>query len=149
VQISVSGVVHAIDTIKRYAGIREKVALLAERLCKEVGEPIIKQIHGNHSKVWSEATEKGYKITAEGKDVLFIEFGAGDAAGRDKALYDEVPSVVRPGSWSEKHAQMYSRFGFWVFAGRIVHEVPTSPAFYYAYEAMVQAIPRIASEVFK
>lgn len=140
---------HTIQTIKRYADLETKVALLAERLCKEIGEPIIRQIHGHHaSKIWTEKTNNGYKITAEGEDVLFIEFGAGDAAGSDNALYDKVPSVARPGSWSEKHKQMYSRYGFWVFGGHIIHEVPTSPAFYYAYEAMVQNLPRIAEEVF-
>lgn len=148
-QITVSGVAHAIKTIEKYADTDRKLALLAERLCKEVGEPIIKRIHGNHSAVWSEPSENGYRITAEGEDVLFIEFGAGDAAGSDNALYDNVPFVVRPGSWSATHAQMYSTLGYWYFGGHKITEVPTSPAFYYAYEAMVQAIPRIASEVFK
>lgn len=146
-QVQVSGISHALQTVQRYADIDRKVLEIARRLC-EIGEPIIRAIHGNHATITTEQTKNGYKITASGEDVLFIEFGAGDAAGRDAGLYDSVPGSVRPGSWSETHAQMYSRFGFWVFAGHIVHEVPPSPAFYYAYEYMVQNLPHIAEEVF-
>ena len=147
-QITVSGISHALQTIQRYADIDRKVQEIARRLC-EIGEPIIRAVHGHHAdRITTEQTKNGYKITASGEDVLFIEFGAGDAAGRDAGLYDSVPAVVRPKSWSETHAQMYSRFGFWVFAGHIVHEVPPSPAFYYAYEYMVQNLPHIAEEVF-
>lgn len=147
-QITVNGVMHTIQAIKKYSDLDRKLQEIAERLCK-IGEPIISQIHGHHAtRIWTEATKNGYKICAEGEDLLFIEFGAGDAAGRDAGLYDKVPSKVRPGSWSETHKQMYSRYGFWVFGGQLLHEVPPSPAFYYAYEYMVQNLPRIAQEVF-
>ena len=133
--------------INRMLHLREKVEEVAKRLCK-VGEPIIQATHGNHARVWSEPTENGYKICAEGEDVLFIEFGTGDRAGVLSPWYDQVPSEVRPGSWSESHAQMYSRYGFWVFAGQIYHYTEPHPAFYYAYQAMVEALPQIAQEVF-
>ena len=77
----------------------------------------------NDSHVTLKPVDNGYAILAEGNAVAFIEFGAGDATGIMAGQYDEVPSVVRPGSWSESHAQMYSRYGFWVFAGQILHEV--------------------------
>lgn len=128
----------------------EKLKKVAKELCK-IGEGVISQVHGKYTaKIETVELEegKGYKIIAEGKDLMFIEFGAGDAAGSENSLYDRVPKAARPGSWSEKHAQMYSRYGFWVFAGQIVHEVQPTPAFYYAYEAMVQNLPLIAREVF-
>ena len=146
--VTISGVQSVLHKVQRYTDIDTKVQEIMKRLC-EIGEPIINQVHGNHSTVTTEPTQNGYKITASGQDVLFIEFGAGDAAGRDAGLYDQVPKSVRPGSWSEKHAQMYSRYGFWVFGGHIMREVPPSPALYYAYEAMVQALPQIARDVFK
>ena len=133
--------------INRMLHLREKVEEVAKRLCK-VGEPIIQATHGNHARVWSEPTENGYKICAEGEDVLFIEFGTGDRAGVLSPWYDQVPSEVRPGSWSESHAQMYSRYGFWVFAGQIYHHTEPHPAFYDAYQAMVEALQQIAQEVF-
>ena len=55
--------------IDRMIHVRGKVAEVAQRLC-EVGAPIIQATHGNHARVWSEPTENGYKICAEGEDVL-------------------------------------------------------------------------------
>ena len=133
--------------IKRMLHLREKVEEVAQRLCK-VGEPIIQATHGNHARVWSEPTKNGYKVCAEGEDILFIEFGTGLKAGQDAHLYDEVPGVVGEGTWSATHAKMYSTWGFWVFAGEIYYYTEPHPAFYYAYQAMVEALPQIAQEVF-
>ena len=143
-QVVVSGVEHALQTIQRYADIDARMRELLHRL-REIGEPIIRSVHKG---VMAEETGNTLKITASGEDVLFIEFGAGDQAGSENGSYDAVPASARPGSWSEGHAQMYSRYGFWVFGGHIFHEVPPSPAFYYAYEYMVQNLPHIAEEVF-
>ena len=142
-----TGIDHAIQTVQKYSDLDRKVKEIAERLCR-IGEPIIRQVHGHHATISTEPTDKGYKITASGEDILFIEFGAGEAAGSENANYDRVPSVARPKSWSERHAQMYSRYGFWVFANQIYHEVQPTPAFYYAYEYMVQNLPMVAKEVF-
>ncbi len=90
-QITVSGVAHALQTILRYADIDRKLQEIAKRLC-EIGEPIIKAIHGNHATVTTEATKNGYRITASGEDVLFIEFGAGDQAGSENGSYEAVPA---------------------------------------------------------
>lgn len=133
--------------INRMLHLREKVEEVAKRLCK-VGEPIIQATHGNHARVWSEPTQNGYKVCAEGEDILFIEFGTGLKAGQDAHLYDEVPGVVGEGTWSATHAKMYSTWGFWVFAGEIYYYTEPHPAFYYAYQAMVEALPQIAQEVF-
>lgn len=147
-QISVSGIDHIKERIDKLADLQDKCAELARRLC-EVGEPIIRAAHGGHATVIAAPIDNGYAITADGDHrLLIIEFGAGDATGIMAGQYDEVPSVVYPGSWSESHAQMYSRYGFWVFAGHILHEVEPNPAFYYAYQAMVEALPQIANEVF-
>ena len=133
--------------INRMLHLRENVEEICKRLCK-VGEPIIQATHGNHARVWSEPTKNGYKVCAEGEDILFIEFGTGLKAGQDAHLYDEVPGVVGEGTWSATHAKMYSTWGFWVFAGEIYYYTEPHPAFYYAYQAMVEALPQIAQEVF-
>lgn len=146
-QITVTGVNNILKRIDGLLKIEEKCAELARRLC-EIGEPIIRQVHGNHASVWSEPTENGYKIVAEGEDVLFIEFGAGNAAGSTAGLYDAVPAEVRPGSWSETHAKQYVMYGNWWFGGQAYVEVVPTPAFYYAYEYMAQNLPQLAKEVF-
>ncbi len=147
-QIAITGIDRIRERIERIANLQEKCAEIARRLC-EVGEPIVRAAHGNHATVMVAPIDNGYAITADGDHrLLIIEFGAGDAAGLMAGEYDEVPNVVRPGSWSATHARMYSRYGFWVFAGHILHEVEPNPAFYYAYQAMVEALPQIANEVF-
>lgn len=146
-QITVAGLNGAIKSINKLLNIDAKCEEIAKRLC-EIGEPIIRQVHGNHAMVWTEPSDHGYKIVAEGEDVLFIEFGAGNAAGSTAGLYDDVPSVVRPGSWSETHAKQYVMYGNWWFGGVAYVEVVPTPAFYYAYEYMVQNLPQIAQEVF-
>ena len=145
--ISITGIDSIRERIEKLANLQDKLAEIARRLC-EVGEPIIQAWHGNHSTVIAEPTEDGYVIRAEGEDVLFIEFGTGDKAGEMAANYDAVPAEVAPGTWSATHAQMYYKYGFWVFAGKIYHYTEPHPAFYYAYQRMVEALPQIASEVF-
>ena len=144
-QVSITGFDSMINAVNRFRNIGERLERIAKRLC-EVGEPIIRQTHGHHARVWYEQLQDGYRIVAEGQDILFIEFGAGDMAGTTSVLYDQVPVVVRRGSWSETHAQQYSTQGFWFFGGKMYRETVPHPAFYYAYQAMVQALPQIVSE---
>ena len=146
-EFSITGVDRILERIEKLANLQDKCAELARRLC-EVGEPIIRSWHGNHATVTTEPTENGYVIRAEGEDVLFIEFGTGDKAGAMADEYDAVPAEVAPGTWSESHAQMYSRYGFWYFGGRRYEYTEPHPAFYYAYQRMVEALPQIAKEVF-
>lgn len=147
-QIEVKGIDRILKQLERFDNMETKLADIAQRLVA-VGEPIIRAVHGNHNAVWSEPTAEGYRIVAEGESVLFIEFGTGDAAGIHASAYDAVPSVVRPGSWSETHKQEYSRWGFWFFGGQVLRETPPHPAFYDAYKAMVEALPQIVEEVFR
>lgn len=148
IDVSIGGIDNIIKALSKYDNIEDKLSNIAKRLC-DVGEPIIRSVHGNHAKVTAEKTPDGYVIRAEGEDVLFIEFGAGDMAGTTTVMYDEVPAVVRPGSWSETHARQYSTQGFWYFGGKLYRETVPHPAFYYAYQAMVQALPQIVSEEFR
>ena len=147
ISISVTRTGDALERVQKLLNVKASVAEIAKRLC-EVGEPIIRAAHGNHARVWTEPTENGYKISAEGEDVLFIEFGTGDRAGVLSPWYDQVPADARPGSWSETHAQQYSTQGFWYFGGKRYEFTEPHPAFYDAYQAMVEALPQIAQEVF-
>ena len=85
-QISVSGIDRIKERIAKYADLSAKCAELAKRLC-EIGEPIIRAAHGGHAVVVAEPTENGYVIRAEGEDILFVEFGAGDATGIMAVVY--------------------------------------------------------------
>lgn len=54
-------------------------------------------------------------ITVSGDMPLIAEFGAGDATL--PVGFENVPSMVYRGSYSEQHARQYSRWGFWYFKG--------------------------------
>ena len=54
-------------------------------------------------------------ITVSGDMPLIAEFGAGDATL--PVGFENIPSEVYAGSYSEKHARQYSRWGFWYFNG--------------------------------
>lgn len=146
-ELTVNGIDRIKAVIGKYSDLNAKLLEVAKKLC-EVGEPIIRATHRS-ANVTIEQTKTGYLIRAEGEDVLFIEFGTGDMAGVMDVLYDQVPPEVGMGTWSATHAQMYTRYGFWVFGGHIYHYTEPHPAFYDAYQAMVEALPQIAAEVFK
>ena len=149
-QISIKGIDHAIKTIEKYANMQDKLLELAYRLC-EIGSTVCDSVYHTSVSVYVKRTEAGAMVVCEGEDVLFIEFGTGNAAGELSGLYDAVPSVVRPGSWSETHDRQYSRFGFWFwYSGQTepTYETRPHPATYMAYEQMVRAIPQVAREVF-
>lgn len=142
------------NSVNKYRNINTRLSNVAKKLCA-VGEPIIRQTHGRRARVWSEPFRGGYRIIADGKDVLFIEFGTGDLTGTMAGNYDAVPKVaLEPGSWSKAHQGEYwktggYRKGHWHFAGEEYTETPPHPAFYDAYQAMVQALPQIVSQEFQ
>ena len=147
-QISIKGIEHAIKTIEKYADTEQKMMDFAWRLCA-IGQAIASAGYGSHASVTAERTDFGAKINIDGSEVLFIEFGTGDSAGIHAAEYDAVPACVYPGSWSEEHAQQYSKYGVWWFGGHWMYETPPHPYTYDAYQAMVEAIPQVAREVFR
>jgi len=153
VKITVKGIDAVIRRVTELADLDSKMMEIAYRLCK-VGKPIIEATHQHHASVFEpEKTENGYRLSAEGKDLLFVEFGTGNQAGLLRNQYEDVPIVVRPGSWSEAHEGMYAKtggypVGFWVFNDTVYRYTEPHPAFYEAYQAMVEALPQIAQEVF-
>lgn len=76
------------------------------------------QGHGNDEyEVRTEQTDNGYSVIAEGYDIGFLEFGAGDFASSSGDVFDEGGYSVEPGSWSKTHQQVYSRLGMWYYGG--------------------------------
>lgn len=95
--------------------------------------------------------ENGYKITANGKDICFVEFGTGVYAG-DAGGYDtkEIPEQIeaRPGSWSDTHAGVFSKHGFWHYKKVLFYGTKPAMGFYYAKKEMCDKIIETAREVF-
>ena len=81
-----------------------------------------------------------------GKDVYFIEFGTGNFTYRHG---EEVSVPVYPGSYSEKHARQFSQYHFWWYGGQQYEGTPAYRPLLFAGQAIQQAVPRIAKEVFE
>lgn len=96
---------------------------------------------------WVEPTENGFKIIAQGKDVYFIEFGAGDAAGNhpDKAT---APVDTSPGSYSAKNTMEYVKYGSWHHQKKKYTEIQPQMPMYYAAREIERNVEKIAKEVF-
>ena len=124
----------------------KKLQEIADRLC-QIGTPIIEQVHGHHAKVWCEPTKKGYKIVAEGEDVLFIEFGAGDAT-MNPMFENYVGVDVYPGAYSEQVGSgEYAETGKWHFGGKTYTEVQPRMGLYDAKLYIQGAAVELAQEV--
>lgn len=89
-----------------------------------------------------------YRISANGRAICFIEFGAGvgareDAIGRDKfGFYED--------SWSKTHKGVYAKQGWWYSYkdGQQIDAQTASKPFGTAAEWVRENLERIAQEVF-
>lgn len=100
--------------------------------------------------VTSQPIKNGRKIIASGKDVCFLEFGTGVAAGNG---YDtsviEPPVDISPKSWSEsKGTKEFARFGSWHHNGKKYTMTTPRMGMYHARLEVERQTPQIAKEVF-
>lgn len=87
---------------------------MADEASQIVDAAYATQGYGNTEyEVRTEPTDKGCDVIAEGHDVGFLEFGAGDDVKSDD--FDDGSYPVEPGSWSKTHQQVYSRLGIWFY----------------------------------
>ena len=96
---------------------------------------------------WVEPIENGFKIIARGKDVFFIEFGAGDAAGNHPDA-ENAPVDTSPGSYSAKNTMEYVKYGSWHHDGKKYTELSAYMPMYHAARDIERNITKIAKEVF-
>lgn len=79
-------------------------------------------------------------LIAEGKDVCFLEFGAGVYADGNHPWAGEMPFAVRPGSWSETHARQFADRGFWFYNGTSYSYIPPTRAMFNASENLIRRL---------
>ena len=96
----------------------------------------------------------GYLLRADGKDVCFMEFGAGVTSGLGYDTKLITPPVdISPGSWSEAHdGQFFKRggypHGYWYYNGEPMNSIVPQMGMYHAVKEITQRIEQVASEVF-
>lgn len=138
--------------------IKAKLDRIAERLATEVAKPIMLSEFGHalldpdDGAVTVSVSKRGntYSITASGKAVCFLEFGTGAYADVNHPYAKRVPFEVRPGSWSETHANTWQE---WIDNGgdpkKYRYNTQPRRAMYEAYKAVKKEAPRIIREEFE
>lgn len=103
---------------------------------------------GNEApETWVEPIENGFKIIARGKDVFFIEFGAGDAAGNHPDAAN-APVDTSPGSYSKINTGEYAKYQSWHHKGVKYTELQPQMPMYHAMREIERNVQKIAKEVF-
>ena len=114
----------------------------------EIGAKAAEGSYGGSVTVTIEGYDDGVSICADGKAVVFMEFGSGSAVATGNMFAGEMPFEVRPGSWSEQHAHQYERLGYWIFGGQKFTEVAPRNGMENAHKAIQQDMWNVAMRVF-
>lgn len=157
VSLSHSGIQKAIKEINQYKKwIQEKEKLLCYKLSLIGANEASVRFSGaiydgvNDVDITVDAIDKGYRITAKGKAVCFIEFGAGVYHNPSEPYPNPRPEgVVGIGEYGKgngnRQGWFFNRDGETVFT----HGTPAAMPMYYASEEMKSAVEEIAREVFR
>lgn len=122
----------------------------------EVGAWAAAKTYGTEVDVRSQDINGGRLISANGRMVCFLEFGAGSATDEGAKYADKMPFPVARGSYSDDRTEHggdigpYAKSGYeyWEFGGVRMTMVRRRPGMKNAYEAIVNKTPEIAKKVF-
>lgn len=152
--LSPDAIKDAVDYLETYKKwVNQKIDELMIRLAAvglETARVYFQQgaTEGNEApETWVEPIENGFKIIARGKDVFFIEFGAGDAAGNHPDAAN-APVDTSPGSYSKINTGEYAKYQSWHHKGVKYTELQPQMPMYHAMREMERNVTKIAKEVF-
>ena len=154
VEMSPKSIMDAVKMLKAYEiWVNKKIDELMIRLAAvglETARVYFQQgaTEGNEvPETWVEPIENGFKIIAKGKDVFFIEFGAGDAAGNHPDA-PNAPVDTSPGSYSKINTGEYAKYQSWHHKGVKYTELQPQMPMYHAMREIERNVTKIAKEVF-
>jgi hypothetical protein len=152
--LSPDAIKDAVDYLETYKKwVNQKIDELMIRLAAvglETARVYFQQgaTEGNEApETWVEPIENGFKIIANGKDVFFIEFGAGDAAGNHPDATN-APVDTSPGSYSKINTGEYAKYQSWHHKGVKYTELQPQMPMYHAMREIERNVQKIAKEVF-
>lgn len=152
--LSPDAIKDAVDYLETYKKwVNQKIDELMIRLAAvglETARVYFQQgaTEGNEApETWVEPIENGFKIIANGKDVFFIEFGAGDAAGNHPDAAN-APVDTSPGSYSKINTGEYAKYQSWHHKGVKYTELQPQMPMYHAMREIERNVTKIAKEVF-
>lgn len=156
--LSVSSINNALKELKAYsAWVKKKTVQLVERLAMiGVAEATVRFFGayyegGNDVSVEAEQIENGWKITANGEAVCFIEFGAGVYYNGPEPYPLPRPSgVSKIGEYGQGKGKQ-NTWGYYSDNGELVltHGTPAAMPMYFTSRTMQKEIAKIANEVFR
>lgn len=152
--LSPDAIKDAVDYLETYKKwVNQKIDELMIRLAAvglETARVYFQQgaTEGNEApETWVEPIENGFKIIANGKDVFFIEFGAGDAAGNHPDAAN-APVDTSPGSYSKINTGEYAKYGSWHHDKMKYTEIQPQMPMYHAMREIERNVTKMAKEVF-
>lgn len=154
--LGASSIDKAIKELKTYqAWVKQKTVELTERLAT-IGamEATIRFSRAyydgeNDASVSVEPIPNGWKIVASGKDVCFLEFGAGVYFNGSEQYPDRPAEISKIGEYGQGKGKQ-DTWGFYDSGGDLVltHGTPAAMPMLHASRVMEQEVLRIAQEVF-
>ena len=137
---------------KRKTVLEQKGRELAIRLAmlgKDVAERYYGQsnIDNNNVSVSIEYKGNTFYVHANGKEVCFLEFGAGTRTNSSHPYSDSMPFDVSAGSWSIQDKQQFITWGYWFVGKRKLEYVEPTNAMYHASLQIQEQVYKIAKEV--
>lgn len=146
--ISAQGISNAIRKLESYRNeLIRKNEELVRRLTEE-GAEVADFRYGGSVKVDHDTQGNHGTITANGEQVVFMEFGAGLTTLDNEFSEAEFPFEISEGSYSRENAHMYENLGFWIFGNRLYRNVEPRQGMMTALDTMEREAETIAAEVF-
>lgn len=116
----------------------------------KIGQQAAQGAYGNAVAVTLIKEKDGVTISADGKAVAFLEFGAGSSTNSSNRYAFEVPFMVFRGSYSDETKGEYqaTHYNYWHFGGKQMTAVEPRNGMQKAYEAIMQDMDSVAKRVF-
>ena len=142
------------EALERYAkSLTDKV----ERSLKEIAEIGVDEIANKRG--YTEGGEitvqkqqiaaNEYRVSATGKGVYMLEFGAGVHTNSGHPYVSEAEYPIYPGSYSETHAQEYSTNHCWHWNNMLFIGIKSRMGMYYGAERMRKEAKDVFKKVFE
>ena len=124
--------------------------LKAEREINKILKSFDRKVDEFVQEIGKIGQQDGVTISADGKAVAFLEFGAGSSTNSSNRYAFEVPFLVFRGSYSDETKGEYqaTHYNYWHFGGKQMTAVEPRNGMQKAYEAMMQDFDSVVKRVF-
>ena len=151
--VVITGLKKTEELLDKLTHIEKPMKELARELC-ELAERVVNERYGSYYVFYDGNTDysteieelpNGFRLTAYGEDIGFLEFGTGIFASPDEFAGD---FGVYPGSWSETHAKQFNlqTHPYWYWRGQKTAGMPPTRGMHEALETIQNEFNAMAKE---